>query len=97
MGLTGIVILTVGFNYGLIYASASHGALVYALTPAAVAVAAVFGLKETLPKRRPAGIVLSVAAAALVVAFGETDCAAPRPVLGASVCWPASWHGPGTP
>ena len=47
MGLTGIVILTVGFNYGLIYASASQGALVYALSPAATAAAAVLGLKES--------------------------------------------------
>ena len=29
MALTGIVILTVGFNYGLIYGSASQGALVH--------------------------------------------------------------------
>ena len=35
MGLTGIVILTVGFNYGLIYGSATQGALLYALSPAA--------------------------------------------------------------
>jgi drug/metabolite transporter (DMT)-like permease len=83
MALTGIVILTVGFNYGLIYGSASQGALVYALTPAAVAVAAVFALQETLPRRRLAGIVLSVAGAALVVTFGEEDNSAPRPVLGA--------------
>jgi drug/metabolite transporter (DMT)-like permease len=83
MALTGIAILTVGFNYGLIYGSASQGALVYALTPAAVAVAAVFALNEILPKRRLAGIVLSVAGAAMVVTFGKADSAAPRPVLGA--------------
>src|ERR687890_1279870 len=40
MGLTGIVILTVGFNYGLIYGSASQGALLYSLSPAAVGIAA---------------------------------------------------------
>jgi drug/metabolite transporter (DMT)-like permease len=83
MGLTGIAILTVGFNYGLVYASASQGALVYALGPAAVALAAVLGLQEPLSRRRIAGIILSVAGAALVVAFGETDRAAPRPLLGA--------------
>lgn len=83
MGLTGIAILTVGFNYGLAYGSASQGALLYALTPAAVAIAAVFGLKETLPGRRIAGIVLSVAGTTLVVASGGTDRAAPRPLLGA--------------
>jgi drug/metabolite transporter (DMT)-like permease len=83
MGLTGIAILTVGFNYGLIYGSASQGALVYALGPAAVAIAAVVGLHEALSKRRIAGIMLSVAGAALVVASGEVNRAAPRPVIGA--------------
>jgi drug/metabolite transporter (DMT)-like permease len=83
MGLTGIAILTVGFNYGLIYGSASQGALLYALTPAAVAIAAVFGLKETLSRRRIAGIILSIAGTALVVASGGTDRAGPRPLLGA--------------
>ncbi len=83
MGLTGIVILTVGFNYGLVYGSATQGALVYALSPAAVALAAVIGLQEALSRRRLAGIVLSVAGAAVVVVSGETDASAPRPVLGA--------------
>jgi drug/metabolite transporter (DMT)-like permease len=83
MGLTGIAILTVGFNYGLIYGSASQGALLYALGPAAVAVAAVLGLRETLSRHRIAGIVLSVAGAAMVVASGEVDRGAPRPLIGA--------------
>jgi drug/metabolite transporter (DMT)-like permease len=83
MGLTGIVILTVGFNYGLVYGSASQGALVYALSPAAVAVAAVLGLQETLSRRRIAGIILSVAGAAVVVLSGEIDRSAPRPLIGA--------------
>src|ERR671916_2723824 len=38
MGLTGIAILTVGFNDGLVYGLASQGGLVWALGPAAVAV-----------------------------------------------------------
>jgi drug/metabolite transporter (DMT)-like permease len=83
MGLTGIVILTVGFNYGLIYGSASQGALLYALSPAAVAIAAVLWLGETLSRRRIGGIVLSVAGTALIVASGEIDRSAPRPLLGA--------------
>lgn len=83
MGLTGIVILTVGFNYGLLYGSATQGALVYALSPAAVAIAAVLWLRETLSGGRVAGIVLSVAGAGLVVLYGEASSAAPRPVLGA--------------
>jgi drug/metabolite transporter (DMT)-like permease len=83
MGLTGIAILTVGFNYGLVYGSASQGALVYALGPAAVAAAAVLGLHEALSRQRIAGIVLSVAGSALVVMSGAADRAAPRPLLGA--------------
>jgi drug/metabolite transporter (DMT)-like permease len=83
MGLTGVAVLTIGFNYGLVYGSASQGALVYALGPAAVAVASVLGLQETLSRHRIAGVVLSVAGAALVVASGERDRAAPRPLLGA--------------
>jgi drug/metabolite transporter (DMT)-like permease len=85
MGFSGIAVLTVGFNYGLIYGSASQGALVYALGPAAVAIAAVFGLQEALSRRRIAGIALSVSGTALVVAMGEMDRAAPRPLVGA-VC-----------
>ncbi|MFL5548212.1 MAG: DMT family transporter [Gemmatimonadales bacterium] len=85
MGLTGIAILTVGFNYGLIYGSAFQGALVYALGPAAVAVAAVLGLGEALSGRRIGGIILSVAGAVLVVSSGKTDPAAPHPWVGA-VC-----------
>ncbi len=84
MGLTGIAVLTVGYNYGLIYGSASQGALIYALSPAAVALAAWLGLRESLSGRRIAGITLSVAGALLVVAFGESGGAAPRPLLGAA-------------
>jgi drug/metabolite transporter (DMT)-like permease len=35
MALTGIVILTVGFNFALQYGSASQGSLIYASTPGA--------------------------------------------------------------
>jgi drug/metabolite transporter (DMT)-like permease len=83
MGFTGIAILTVGFNYGLVYGSASQGALVYGLSPAAVALTAVLGLGEALTKRRVAGIVLSILGATLVVASGEMDRGAPRPLAGA--------------
>src|SRR4051812_50082549 len=79
MGLTGVAILTVGFNYGLIYGSAFQGALVYALGPAAVAVAAVLGPGGTLSPRRLAGIILSVAGGVPVGSSGENDPAAPPP------------------
>lgn len=83
MGLTGVAIFHVGFNYALVYGSASEGALIFALVPAAIAVAAVVGLKERPSKRRIAGILLSVSGVALVVATGEGGSASPRPLLGA--------------
>jgi drug/metabolite transporter (DMT)-like permease len=48
-----------------------------------VAIAAVLWLQEKLSRRRIGGIVLSVAGTALVVASGEIDRSAPRPLLGA--------------
>ena len=83
MAATGIVIFTVGFNYGLMFGSASQGALIFALVPAAVVVCAVIGLGESVSKRRTAGILLSVGGVALVAVTGERDTAAPNPVLGA--------------
>ncbi len=83
MSLTGVVIFQVGFNYAMVYGSASQGALVFALVPAAVAVAAVAGLRETPSRRRIAGILLSVCGVALVVATGKSDVASPDPLLGA--------------
>ena len=83
MSLTGIVLFNLGFNYALVYGAASQGALIFALVPAAVAVAAVIGLKETLSVRRIAGIALSVCGVALVVVTGKIDAASPQPLLGA--------------
>jgi drug/metabolite transporter (DMT)-like permease len=83
MALTGIATFTIAFNYALVHASATQGALIYALLPAAVALAAVMFLGEKLAKRRIAGIVLSIVGVGLVVLAGEVDLNSPRPVLGA--------------
>ncbi|HEX2114791.1 MAG TPA: DMT family transporter [Alphaproteobacteria bacterium] len=83
MGLTGIALFHIGFNYALLYGSASQGAMIFALVPAAVGVAAVVGLSETPSKRRIAGIALSICGVALVVASGEQDSASPHPLIGA--------------
>jgi drug/metabolite transporter (DMT)-like permease len=83
MGLTGIAMFHVAFNYALAYGSASQGALIFALIPAAVGVAAVVGLKESPSKRRVAGIVLSVCGVALVAVAGAPGSDSPRPLLGA--------------
>jgi drug/metabolite transporter (DMT)-like permease len=84
MALTGIATFTIGFNYALLYGSASQGALIYALLPAAVAVAAVLFLKERMSKRRVAGIALSIAGVGLVALGGESDRSSPQPLLGAA-------------
>jgi drug/metabolite transporter (DMT)-like permease len=85
MGLTGIAVFTIAFNYALVYGSATQGALVYALLPAAVSLAAVMFLHESPSRSRITGIGLSIGGVALVVAAGETDRTSPRPLLGA-VC-----------
>ena len=84
MALTGIVILTVGFNFALAYGSASQGSLIYALTPAAIALGAVIALHERVSRRRTAGIVLSIAGVAWLVVSGESQVESPAPLLGAA-------------
>lgn len=83
MALTGVAIFHVGFNYALLYGSASQGAIVFALVPAAIALAAVTLLKERPSRRRIAGMVLSFAGVALVVAAGSGGASSPNPLLGA--------------
>jgi drug/metabolite transporter (DMT)-like permease len=83
MALTGIATFTIAFNLALVHASATQGALIYALLPAAVALAAVMFLQEKLERRRIAGIVLSIAGVGIVVLAGEVDRNSPRPVVGA--------------
>ncbi|HEY7575576.1 MAG TPA: DMT family transporter [Thermoanaerobaculia bacterium] len=83
MALTGVAIFHVGFNYALLYGSASQGAIVFALVPAAIALAAVTFLRERPSPRRIAGMVLSFAGVALVVAAGRGGAASPNPLLGA--------------
>ncbi len=95
MGVIGIALFHSAFNLALVYGSASQGALVFALVPAAVAVAAVLWLQERLPRRRIAGIVLSMIGVAVVISGGEASGQSPRPVLGsvwmlaAVVAWAA--------
>lgn len=84
MALTGIATFTIAFNYALVYGSASQGALIYALLPAAVAVAAVVFLKERMSRRRIAGITLSIVGVGLVALGGESDSSSPQPLLGAA-------------
>lgn len=82
MALTGIALFHVAFNYALVYGSATQGAMIFALVPVAVAIAAVLALGEALSKRRITGIALSVGGVVVVVATGVTDAASPNPLLG---------------
>ena len=95
MALTGIAGFALTFTFALVYGSASQGALIYAALPAAIALAAVAFLKEKPPRRRTAGIALSIIGVALLIITGESDLASPHPVLGALwmlgavICWTA--------
>jgi len=84
LALTGIGLFTAAFNYALVYGSASQGALLYATSPAVVAVCAALVLKERLRRRRVLGIVLSIGGAAIVILGGQERLqSAPAPFLGA--------------
>src|SRR5689334_8983195 len=56
MGLTGITLYYLGYQFGLVYGSATQGAVIQALIPAATAAAAVALLGERLSRQRIAGI-----------------------------------------
>ncbi|HEU4530048.1 MAG TPA: DMT family transporter [Steroidobacteraceae bacterium] len=83
MGIAGIAVFSISFNYAMSYASASQGALIFALVPAAVLIAAMVGLGERPSRRRIVGIVLSICGVAIVVVAGKTGGSASHPVLGA--------------
>jgi drug/metabolite transporter (DMT)-like permease len=84
LAFTGAAAFTAAFNFALVYGSATQGALLYATTPAVVAICAVLFLKERLSRRRILGIGLSMIGAALVVAAGEARVGdAPAPFAGA--------------
>ena len=82
MGLTGFAIYYAGFNYALLFTSASQGALIQALGPAAIALSAVVFLGEKPSRRRVGGIALSICGVALVIAAARGTSTAPNPLLG---------------
>lgn len=83
MALTGIAAFAIAFNYALVHGSAAQGAIIYALVPAAVALAAVWFLKERPSKQQAIGIALSIVGVLIVSIGGESSIGAPDPVLGA--------------
>jgi drug/metabolite transporter (DMT)-like permease len=84
LALTGLGLFTAAFNYALVYGSASQGALLYATSPAVVAVCAALFLKERLHRRRILGIAFSIGGAVCVVLGGRERLeSAPAPLVGA--------------
>ena len=72
MGLIGVALHYSLFNLGMVYISASQGALVQSSIPAVTALIAVVGLREHASSRRIAGIVLSVIGI-VVIFMGAED------------------------
>jgi drug/metabolite transporter (DMT)-like permease len=83
MALTGVAAFAITFNYALVYGAAAQGAIVYALVPAGIALAAVLFLRERVSRWRVLGMVLSVIGVVIVAAGGDSSFGAPNPVLGA--------------
>jgi drug/metabolite transporter (DMT)-like permease len=84
LALTGFAFFTAAFNYALMYGSASQGALIYATSPAVVAVCGTLFLKERLHPRSVFGIALSIGGAVTIVLGGAQRLeSAPAPILGA--------------
>jgi drug/metabolite transporter (DMT)-like permease len=82
MGLSGISIFYIFFNYSLKYTSASTGALLEGFIPVNIAILAVIFLKEKLLPGQLAGILLSVAGVILVGFVRVPPVNAPHPLLG---------------
>jgi drug/metabolite transporter (DMT)-like permease len=82
MGLSGISIFYIFFNYSLKYTSASTGALLEGFIPVNIAILAAIFLKEKLLPGQFAGILLSVAGVILVGFVRVPPVNAPRPLLG---------------
>src|SRR5688572_19862644 len=82
LGLTGIAIYYLGYNIGLVYTSASHGALLQSAAPALTAILAYFWLRERLSPIAIAGVALSIAGVLLIVTGEPQRAHAPNPLLG---------------
>jgi drug/metabolite transporter (DMT)-like permease len=84
LAMTGFALFTVGFNYALLYGSASQGTLVYATSPAVVAACGALFLKERLHRRGILGIALSIGGGVVIVLGGAQSVDdAPVPILAA--------------
>ena len=83
LSISGVALFIVALNYALLWGSVTQAALIYALTPAAVAIAAVVALRERLSPLRIVGILLSIAGVLLVIATGKPSPTSPHPLWAA--------------
>lgn len=73
MGFIGVALYYGVFNLGLVYTSASQGALVQSSIPAMTALVAVLWLRENASRRRIMGIVLSVIGVVIIFSGSSLD------------------------
>ena len=82
MGLTGVTLYYIGYNFSLYYTTASQGALVQSFIPVVTALLAAAFLKESLSAKRLLGIGISTAGVLLIMALAQSSADALNPVLG---------------
>lgn len=93
MGLLGVTLYYLTFNLGMVYISASQGALVQASIPAMTALVAVLWLRERATPMRWLGIALSVGGVLIVFSGGNGSAPGASALLGnllifgSVVCW----------
>ncbi|WP_226471992.1 DMT family transporter [Dechloromonas denitrificans] len=96
LAVTGIFIYALCFFYGLKYITAGRGALVVALNPVLVALAAWFLGQERMTPRKLAGVIVALAGCLTVVGNGDPLALLQGAVgtgewliLGCALCWTA--------
>lgn len=82
MAGTGVALFTIAFNYALVFATSTQGAMIYALVPAATASVAWMLLKERQSRLRIVGMVTSLVGVSIVLLSAEQGGTASSPLLG---------------
>lgn len=82
LGLTGVTLFFLCLNLGLVYTTATAGALLQGSVPACTAALAIAILGERVGRAHAVGITISAIGVAIVVLAGERRDDAPNPLLG---------------